>query len=155
MSAGMQVLDPALTRPGRLSRRVVVPLPDEGGRADILAVHLRTTPMASPADKDFCRRQIARISSEPTCCKLQPHVWLCSVHERVCLSVCLFMHASMRVCVIFVLWCFVLCCVVLCCVVLCCVVLQEVCQRWQLGSTCTVRHCALLFLLVLYCHVTC
>ena len=81
MSAGMQVLDPALTRPGRLSRRVVVPLPDEGGRADILAVHLRTTPMASPADKDFCRRQIARISSEPTCRKLQPHVWLCSVHE--------------------------------------------------------------------------
>lgn len=57
-----EVLDPALTRPGRLSRRVVVPLPDEGGRADILAVHLRTTPMASPADKDFCRRQIARIS---------------------------------------------------------------------------------------------
>ena len=59
----MQVLDPALTRPGRLSRRVVVPLPDEAGRADILAVHLRTTPMVSPADKDFCRRQIARISS--------------------------------------------------------------------------------------------
>ncbi len=27
MSAVMQVLDPALTRPGRLSRRVVVPLP--------------------------------------------------------------------------------------------------------------------------------
>lgn len=57
-----EVLDPALTRPGRLSRRVVVPLPDEAGRADILAVHLRTTPMVSPADKDFCRRQIARIS---------------------------------------------------------------------------------------------
>ncbi|KAL0043414.1 hypothetical protein WJX79_004095 [Trebouxia sp. C0005] len=57
-----EVLDPALTRPGRLSRRVVVPLPDEAGRADILAVHLRNTPMTSPADKDFCRRQIARIS---------------------------------------------------------------------------------------------
>ncbi|KAL0045972.1 hypothetical protein WJX82_010072 [Trebouxia sp. C0006] len=57
-----RVLDPALTRPGRLSRRVVVPLPDEAGRADILAVHLRNTPMTSPADKDFCRRQIARIS---------------------------------------------------------------------------------------------
>lgn len=40
-----QVLDPALTRPGRLSRRVVVPLPDERGRADILAVHLRSIPM--------------------------------------------------------------------------------------------------------------
>lgn len=62
---GLQVLDPALTRPGRLSRRVVVPLPDEAGRADILAVHLRNTPMLSEADKEFCRRQIARISSEP------------------------------------------------------------------------------------------
>ena len=31
-----QVLDAALTRPGRLSRRVLVPLPDEQGRADIL-----------------------------------------------------------------------------------------------------------------------
>ena len=117
MSAGMQVLDPALTRPGRLSRRVVVPLPDEGGRADILAVHLRTTPMASPADKDFCRRQIARISSKSTCRKLQPHVWLCSVHERVCLSVCL----CMRPCAcVLSLFCGVVCCVVLCCVVLCC-----------------------------------
>lgn len=57
-----EVLDPALTRPGRLSRRVVVPLPDEAGRADILAVHLRNTPMLSDADKEFCRRQIARIS---------------------------------------------------------------------------------------------
>lgn len=61
---GVQVLDPALTRPGRLSRRVVVPLPDEAGRADILAVHLRNTPMLSDADKEFCRRQIARISSK-------------------------------------------------------------------------------------------
>ena len=60
----MQVLDPALTRPGRLSRRVVVPLPDEAGRADILAVHLRKTPMLSDADKELCRRQIARISSK-------------------------------------------------------------------------------------------
>lgn len=64
LSLHLQVLDPALTRPGRLSRRVVVPLPDEAGRADILAVHLRTTPMTSDADKDFCRRQIARISSK-------------------------------------------------------------------------------------------
>ncbi len=72
--AVMQVLDPALTRPGRLSRRVVVPLPDEAGRADILAVHLRNTPMTSDADKDFCRRQIARISSEHICRKLWPIV---------------------------------------------------------------------------------
>jgi len=35
-----EVLDPALVRPGRLSRRVAVPLPDEAGRAAVLGVHL-------------------------------------------------------------------------------------------------------------------
>ena len=45
------MLDAALTRPGRLSRRVVVPLPDEKGRAEIMAVHLRDTPMSSPLAK--------------------------------------------------------------------------------------------------------
>jgi cell division protease FtsH len=39
------VLDPALLRPGRLSRRVNVPLPDEEGRAAIAAVHLRSIPL--------------------------------------------------------------------------------------------------------------
>jgi cell division protease FtsH len=39
------VLDPALLRPGRLSRRVNVPLPDEEGRAAIAMVHLRTIPL--------------------------------------------------------------------------------------------------------------
>ena len=34
-----QVLDPALLRPGRLDRCVVVPLPDEAGRREILKVH--------------------------------------------------------------------------------------------------------------------
>lgn len=40
------VLDPALLRPGRIARRVVVPLPDVAGRRDILAVHLRDIPLA-------------------------------------------------------------------------------------------------------------
>ena len=35
-----EVLDPALVRPGRLSRRVAVPLPDEAGRAALLGLHL-------------------------------------------------------------------------------------------------------------------
>ena len=59
----MQVLDSALTRPGRLSRRVVVPLPDEAGRASIMAVHLRNTPMGSiEAKRDACGI-VARISN--------------------------------------------------------------------------------------------
>ncbi len=42
----IDVLDAALLRPGRLSRKVVVPLPDECGRRDILTVHLRGVPLA-------------------------------------------------------------------------------------------------------------
>ncbi|KIZ05210.1 hypothetical protein MNEG_2749 [Monoraphidium neglectum] len=45
-----EVLDPALLRPGRLSRKVVVPLPDEPGRRAILAVHLRGVPLEGSAD---------------------------------------------------------------------------------------------------------
>ena len=40
------VLDPALLRPGRFDRQVVVPLPDIIGREKILAVHMRNVPMA-------------------------------------------------------------------------------------------------------------
>jgi cell division protease FtsH len=44
------VLDPALLRPGRFDRQVVVPLPDVRGREKILAVHARKTPLAEDVD---------------------------------------------------------------------------------------------------------
>ncbi|MDF1758900.1 MAG: ATP-dependent zinc metalloprotease FtsH [Coxiellaceae bacterium] len=50
------VLDPALLRPGRFDRQVVVPLPDIKGREEILKVHLRKVPM----DKDVKAGNIAR-----------------------------------------------------------------------------------------------
>jgi cell division protease FtsH len=40
------VLDPALLRPGRFDRQVVVPMPDIRGREGILKVHLKKTPVA-------------------------------------------------------------------------------------------------------------
>jgi cell division protease FtsH len=40
------VLDPALLRPGRFDRRVVVPLPDVGGREGILRVHCKKIPLS-------------------------------------------------------------------------------------------------------------
>ncbi|MEW6335663.1 MAG: ATP-dependent zinc metalloprotease FtsH [Thermodesulfobacteriota bacterium] len=45
------VLDPALLRPGRFDRQVVVPLPDVKGREKILEVHARKTPLE--VDVDF------------------------------------------------------------------------------------------------------
>jgi len=44
------VLDPALLRPGRFDRQVVVPLPDVRGREKILEVHARKTPLAEDVD---------------------------------------------------------------------------------------------------------
>jgi len=44
------VLDPALLRPGRFDRQVVVPLPDIRGRQKILEVHMKRTPVATDVD---------------------------------------------------------------------------------------------------------
>jgi len=44
------ILDPALTRPGRFDRQVVVPTPDIKGREGILEVHSRKAPLAKDVD---------------------------------------------------------------------------------------------------------
>jgi len=44
------VLDPALLRPGRFDRQVVVPLPDIRGREQILKVHMRKVPIGKTVD---------------------------------------------------------------------------------------------------------
>jgi len=44
------VLDPALLRPGRFDRQVVVPLPDIRGREQILKVHMRKVPLSTDVD---------------------------------------------------------------------------------------------------------
>ncbi|WP_045212394.1 ATP-dependent zinc metalloprotease FtsH [Desulfonatronovibrio magnus] len=50
------VLDPALLRPGRFDRQVVVPNPDVAGRKRILDVHSRKTPLAQGVDMEVIAR---------------------------------------------------------------------------------------------------
>ena len=50
------VLDPALLRPGRFDRQVVVPNPDVVGREKILKVHMRKVPLASDVDAKVIAR---------------------------------------------------------------------------------------------------
>jgi len=50
------VLDPALLRPGRFDRQVVVPLPDVRGREQILRVHMRKLPLGDDVKPGFIAR---------------------------------------------------------------------------------------------------
>ncbi len=50
------VLDPALLRPGRFDRQVVVPLPDIRGREQILNVHMRKVPIGTDVRADILAR---------------------------------------------------------------------------------------------------
>ncbi|APZ43870.1 ATP-dependent zinc metalloprotease FtsH [Acidihalobacter ferrooxydans] len=50
------VLDPALLRPGRFDRQVVVPLPDVRGREQILKVHMRRVPIGADVEPSIIAR---------------------------------------------------------------------------------------------------
>ncbi|MGB9803963.1 ATP-dependent zinc metalloprotease FtsH [Desulfofundulus sp.] len=51
------ILDPALLRPGRFDRQVVVDIPDVAGRREILKVHVRGKPLAPDVDLDVLARR--------------------------------------------------------------------------------------------------
>ncbi|TKB28492.1 ATP-dependent metallopeptidase FtsH/Yme1/Tma family protein [Desulfopila sp. IMCC35006] len=50
------VLDPALLRPGRFDRQVIVPVPDVGGRQKILSIYAKKTKMAANIDLEILAR---------------------------------------------------------------------------------------------------
>src|SRR3990167_3190887 len=50
------VLDPALLRPGRFDRRVIVPTPDLKGREGIFKVHTRKTPLSQDTNLEIMAR---------------------------------------------------------------------------------------------------
>merc|ERR1719506_196638 len=56
------ILDPALTRPGRFDRRVPVDLPDVKGRLAILKVHARGKPLADELDLDIVAKRTTGFS---------------------------------------------------------------------------------------------
>jgi cell division protease FtsH len=56
------ILDPALLRPGRFDRRVVLDLPDVTGRAAILKVHTKNKPLAPTVDLDTLAKETAGFS---------------------------------------------------------------------------------------------
>ncbi len=66
------VLDPALLRPGRFDRRIIVPTPDVRGREGILKVHTKKTPLADDVDLSviargtpgFCGADLANLVNE-------------------------------------------------------------------------------------------
>ena len=58
----LDVLDPALLRPGRFGRHIAVPLPSEQGRAAILAVHSASRPLADDVDLHELARTMGGLS---------------------------------------------------------------------------------------------
>jgi cell division protease FtsH len=58
----LQDLDPALLRPGRFDRQVLIGAPDLAGREEILAVHTRGKPLAADVDLKLIARQTAGLT---------------------------------------------------------------------------------------------
>ncbi|MDF2439743.1 MAG: cell division protease FtsH [Abditibacteriota bacterium] len=56
------VLDPALTRPGRFDRRIIVDNPDAKGRREILNVHAKGKPLAGDVDLELLSKRTAGFS---------------------------------------------------------------------------------------------
>jgi cell division protease FtsH len=56
------ILDPALLRPGRFDRRVILDRPDQNGRVAILKVHIKGKPIDKAVDLDVLARQTAGFS---------------------------------------------------------------------------------------------
>jgi len=83
------VLDPALLRPGRFDRQVVVPLPDIKGREQILEVHMKKVPMDDTCDAEVIARgtpgfsgaDLANLINEAAIMAAREHKKLVSMHD--------------------------------------------------------------------------
>jgi cell division protease FtsH len=76
------VLDPALLRPGRFDRRVVVPYPDVRGREEILRVHTRKIPLADDVDLSVLARGTPGLSGADLANMVNEAALLAARHNR-------------------------------------------------------------------------
>jgi cell division protease FtsH len=83
------VLDPALLRPGRFDRQVVVPLPDIKGREQILEVHMNKVPLEKDCNAEVIARgtpgfsgaDLANLVNEAAIMAAREHKKLVSMHD--------------------------------------------------------------------------
>ncbi|MFN2452287.1 MAG: ATP-dependent zinc metalloprotease FtsH [Candidatus Dormibacteria bacterium] len=91
------VLDPALLRPGRFDRRVVVDTPDITGRVAILGVHARGKPLAGGVDLRVIARQTPGLSGAELANVLNEAALLAARREQVQISMAELEEACLRV----------------------------------------------------------
>ncbi len=80
------VLDPALLRPGRFDRRVVVDNPDARGREEILKVHVRGKPLDSDVDLNSLARRTPGFSGADLANLVNEAALLAARHEKTKIS---------------------------------------------------------------------
>ena len=76
------VLDPALLRPGRFDRRVVVPYPDVRGREEILRVHTRKIPLSDDVELSVLARGTPGLSGADLANMVNEAALLAARHNR-------------------------------------------------------------------------
>ena len=91
------VLDPALLRPGRFDRRIVVPLPDIRGREGILKVHTKDTPVADDVDLKILARGTPGFSGADLANLVNEAALLAAREEKATLDMDHFEHAKDKV----------------------------------------------------------
>ena len=64
------VLDPALLRPGRLDRKIEIPLPNEVARMDILKIHATKIAKVGDIDYEVCPRCLLTHGTKAQACGL-------------------------------------------------------------------------------------
>ncbi|MCK4739494.1 MAG: ATP-dependent zinc metalloprotease FtsH [Deltaproteobacteria bacterium] len=80
------VLDPALLRPGRFDRTVIIPKPDLNGRAEILKVHSAKTPLGDDVDLDVIARGTPGFSGADLSNLVNEAALLAASRDKKCLE---------------------------------------------------------------------